>query len=821
MRKALWMFSAPIVAGGLAWAVNAADNHETLLAGAPTAPNGQIYYFSRSGKTSATEADASVGSLKSTYSPSADGRYKGAAGTVDNTDRPEQHYPRTRTTASGRTVRNYYQDLFSDSQPAGTAGASASKNAGRMPPVVTANQQQVVEECGIDEAGPRGAAYRTARETHKLPPAPVEHASGTKSDERDQVRHAAYEGTDAETSRNQVEQIQYIDGQSSGTVSRFTRRKPTPQTTTPALPSDFNNFGAGDPAPAPPAAPATRYGAQTGTSRTATVSKTLPSAVKTPPAAAPATRNTTATASAPAARPSAPPQTRPTTPPAYTRTRTAPVDPVIETTSETEISKPVVEPAHSETTKPISTFRSSGIEMTGAGEAPQVPLISLRWVTHGEVNVGQECKCGLVVKNNGKTEARDILVEAYFPRTVRLLDASPFPTESRDHLTWAFEHFAAGEEKTIEITMIPAKRGELATSATVRFTGVASTVLKVEEPQLSVALAGPTQVMVGESVTSVVTVSNPGSGVAHDVVVNALIPDGLEHARGSHVEIGVGSLGPGETREVRLALAAVASGDSIIQVEARGAGSLIQRTAGHITVAAPKLAVEVTGPALRYVNRHAQYAINIRNDGVAAANNVRVVHVVPEGFGFVRADKGGKYDAASGTVSWYVGRLEAGEDSTIAVELTARQIGSFQHHVQVSGEHGSIANAKLDSRVDGSSAIVMEVVDLDDPVEVGAETAYEIRIRNEGSKAAQNVRLNCELPQGVAVLDITGPSEHRLEKGVLQFRPLEELPAGARTAYRIKISGKVAGNLRMRALLTTNSATEPLVVEELTKFYAD
>jgi hypothetical protein len=31
----------------------------------------------------------------------------------------------------------------------------------------------------------------------------------------------------------------------------------------------------------------------------------------------------------------------------------------------------------------------------------------------------------------------------------------------------------------------------------------------------------------------------------------------------------------------------------------------------------------------------------------------------------------------------------------------------------------------------------------------------------------------------------------------------------------------VAGNLRLRAKLTSNASTEPLIVEELTRFYAD
>src|SRR4029077_902134 len=152
-----------------------------------------------------------------------------------------------------------------------------------------------------------------------------------------------------------------------------------------------------------------------------------------------------------------------------------------------------------------------------------VPMVGLRWTQIDEINVNQECKCGLVVKNSGKMVAKDIVVEAYFPRSVRLIDANPFPNDSKDHLVWIFEHLDPGQEKTIEITMIPSRRGELATSATVRFTGVATSVVTVEEPQIGLSISGSHNVMVGETLVQTIVVSNSGTGIAHDVVVHAKV----------------------------------------------------------------------------------------------------------------------------------------------------------------------------------------------------------------------------------------------------------------------------------------------------------
>src|SRR5206468_1554109 len=130
-----------------------------------------------------------------------------------------------------------------------------------------------------------------------------------------------------------------------------------------------------------------------------------------------------------------------------------------------------VTPVAAEVEAPVSAPPAGAIPAAESevvvSSSGDVPMVSLKWVKVDEVNVGQECKCGLVVKNSGKLAAKDIVVEAYFPRSVRLIDAEPFPSESEEHLVWIFEHLASGQEKTIEITMIPARRGELATSATV------------------------------------------------------------------------------------------------------------------------------------------------------------------------------------------------------------------------------------------------------------------------------------------------------------------------------------------------------------------
>ena len=449
------------------------------------------------------------------------------------------------------------------------------------------------------------------------------------------------------------------------------------------------------------------------------------------------------------------------------------------------------------------------------------PSVSVEWVKLGGINVGQECACELVVKNTGKVSARQVVVEAMFPASVRLTQANPEPAQVADHLEWAIPELAAGEERTIHIKMIPSQRGELATTASVRFTGTAANVFKVEEPLLKVVVEAPAEVVVGDPLVQSITITNPGTGIAQNVKIQVQPAEGLEATRGDRSQIEIGELNPGESRTVRLSFTAIAGGEQTLKVVATADSDLKQAAEATVNVIAPVLKVAVEGPGLRYAGRDARYTLTITNDGRAATNNVRVTHRVPKGFKFVKADKGGTFDADHSSVNWFLGHLEPAQTAQLKLQLQAHEIGEFEHHVAVSAEHGVTVKADTKTRVEGSASLVMEVQDLDDPIEVGQETAYEVRISNTGSKAAQNVGLTFEMPNGIELINVEAATQHLAKNGLILFNDLPELAPGKTALFRIHVKGNAEGNQRVRARLTSESIEQELITEEITKFYAE
>lgn len=461
--------------------------------------------------------------------------------------------------------------------------------------------------------------------------------------------------------------------------------------------------------------------------------------------------------------------------------------------------------------------------------APSVPLqeessspkVTLRWGQDSVINVGQESHCSLIVKNAGSTVARDLEVFSQFPASVRLTGAVPATTQGGSRLSWQLNELRPGEERKFEITFVPTQRGEVAATADVRFSTSARSSFAVAEPLLAVELSGPNQLIVGEPASHTVTVTNPGTGIANQVQIEAHIPAGLEHARGEKLLMDLGSLNPGESRSVRLALTAIAGGRHKVDVQARAESGLLKSASSTVNVIAPSLATVVQGPALRYLGRQGTYVVKVGNDSAAATDNVQVRYKIPAEFEYVGANLGAQYDSNTRLLTWFVGRLEQRQTAELQVTLVARQLGQSTHAIRATSEHGALSDSEMKCVVEGTSSLSIQVTDQEDPIEVGSEVVYEVRVRNEGSAAAKAVGVACEMAPGTRLINVDSPTEHRADKNYLVFRPVAELPAGQSLTFKVKVAAAKAGSLRFRAQLSSESISEPLLAEELTKFYGE
>src|SRR6185295_7560794 len=383
-------------------------------------------------------------------------------------------------------------------------------------------------------------------------------------------------------------------------------------------------------------------------------------------------------------------------------------------------------------------------------------------------------------------------------------------------LVWDLAALSTGEERTLEVELMPLSEGEIGSIATVSYSSQASAKTRCTMPQLAIRMTAPNEVMIGNQQHVKIEIRNPGSGDATKVMLFENVPANVKHAAGPALEFEIGTLRAGETRELDLVLTAEKAGKVVNTLTARAQGNLQVQQQVEFAVIAPALTVAVDGPERRYLERPATYEVSVENPGTAAAHDVQIVTKLPKGMRFVKANNMGEYDATSHAVYWSLAELPKGEKGT--VELTAMPVETGPQTLQVESraQQGLTDKTQREVLVEGLAAIKFEVKALQDPIEVGRETGYEIRVVNQGTKAAANVQVTAELPAGLKFISAEGETQHKFDQGRLFFEPLQQLAPKADTVYRLRVQGTQPGDQRIVVEVKTDDLQQPIRREEST-----
>lgn len=468
---------------------------------------------------------------------------------------------------------------------------------------------------------------------------------------------------------------------------------------------------------------------------------------------------------------------------------------------------------------------AEGVEGTGkpgerALEGLQNSALVIQKFAPPEIQVGKSAKFAVQVRNTGSQTAEGVVIRDEVPAGTQVINTTPKASQEGNFLVWELGKLSTGEERTVEIELKPTKEGEIGSVATVSCVAQASAKTRCTMPQLAVRMTAPSQVLVGQEQRVKIELRNPGTGDATGVMLLENVPDNVKHAAGPALEFEIGTLRAGETRELELILTAEKAGRVINALTARADGNLQVQQEVEFEVIAPDLQLTVDGPARRYLERPATYQVIVENPGTAPAHDIEIVSKLPKGMQFVKANNMGEYDAATHSVYWSLAQLPEGEKG--AVELVAMPIEAGQQTLQVQGkaQQGLTDEAEQEVLVEGMAAIMFEVRDAEDPIEVGGETTYEIRVMNQGTKAATNVQVVVNLPTGIEAISASGESPHTVRADGILFEPLPQLAPKTDSVFRIHVKGVQPGDQRTVVQVRTDDMKD-IRREESTQVFGD
>lgn len=462
--------------------------------------------------------------------------------------------------------------------------------------------------------------------------------------------------------------------------------------------------------------------------------------------------------------------------------------------------------------------RPGTIEMEGE----QLPSLSIRKIAPAEVQVNHAAVFTTRIKNVGKITAYGVKITDYVPRGARLESAHPeFIRTPTGAIQWELVALEPGEEASVSMKVTPLTEGEIGSVATVSFATRASVRTVSTKPQLTIQQTFNKTALIGETVLVNIVVSNPGSGDATGIVVEADIPIELSHVAGNELEYQIGTLRPGQSKQLQLRLLAKTAG--IIQniLTVRGKGQIENRSIEPMRIVAPALQVSLRGPAIRYLDRQTTYSVEVVNPGTASARNVELVAYLPKGLKFVSTDHHGEYDNSEHAVYWKLEELPPQIGDSVKLMAIAIEPGEQKVRLEGTADLGVRAQFEHVVRVESVPELEFSVKDTADPIELGADTMYEIKVVNRGTRTATGVQIAASFPQALKPIQGGGPSDVRIEGQIVLFSPLQRLAPGAEAVFRVKAKAIAQGDNVIRVQISSDDKTTPVTKEESTRVYSD
>ncbi len=446
-----------------------------------------------------------------------------------------------------------------------------------------------------------------------------------------------------------------------------------------------------------------------------------------------------------------------------------------------------------------------------------------------------EFRYELVVKNTGNVAVLNVRVEDEIPAGCRYVGSDPPGEMNGDRVVWALGAIDGNTEKRISIRMRPHEEGEIRSRATVTFAATVDAKTRVTRPRVAIAATCQEVCRAGEDAVFQIKVTNSGTGPAQNMVLRAEMTDGLYFSQGPKLETRLANLPAGETKTLTLPLSAVKAGLHACAFTVTAEGSADSTAKASVNIVEPLLQIAQTGPAKCLVRAEPTYEITLSNPGTAATDAITLHAVLPDGFDYVQASDAGSYTATSRAVSWKLPGLPAGGSKAVAVKLRAAAAGDVVlRTVAVAGGDSGVApaggvakpgarplEAKAETAIksEGVAAVRFDVKGLENPVEVGKDAVYEIRITNQGTGACTNVQVMAAMAENTTFSGANGPTTVKAQGQTLVFDPIATLPVKGEMVYTVRVRGNVAGDQRFRVQLTCDQVRTPVVKEESTSFY--
>ncbi len=416
----------------------------------------------------------------------------------------------------------------------------------------------------------------------------------------------------------------------------------------------------------------------------------------------------------------------------------------------------------------------------------------------------------------------EVVARVFLPEGAEYLESVPAGELSLDGktLSWEFSRMKRGETQEMRVFLRAQEEGTLTCCATVKATPICCVGTFVGKASLTLKKEGPKTATLGEKVPYLVTIKNTGNTTAKNIKLVDRIPAGLTYPSNPEkreVSWNLEDLPPGVTQEVQILLVAEQRGKFCNEAEvfSSNAESAKGQACTEVQLQDAQLTVEC--PPESYLGKKARYNIQLRNSGDAILHDVVVGAIYPKELKILSAENSSKQ--YSNRIIWRFSQLAPGEE--VDLEIIAISKFAGKHCMEVIATCNEEVNRRTSCCTEwkGFPALLIEVIDTEDPLLLDETTNYVIKITNQGTALDRDIQIKVEFSEHIIPIILNGPTPGAIEDKNVEFEPYPSLNPKEVIEYRITAKAVSAGDARMRVYLYSELLQTPVPEEESTHVY--
>jgi uncharacterized repeat protein (TIGR01451 family) len=447
--------------------------------------------------------------------------------------------------------------------------------------------------------------------------------------------------------------------------------------------------------------------------------------------------------------------------------------------------------------------------------------VLLRQYAPREIKVGQEYDSTIEVENLTGGTLRNVSVNLENLSNVQIVSSAPAATRSEQgDMVWLVNELPMHGTKTIKFRARPTSPGIASNCLSVSFANILCASSTVVQPSLVLEKrATPEACGTCEEIKLTYVVRNAGTGTAERVVIRDALPAGLLANDGrSTIEIDAGDLAAGVEKTFNVSANAEKRGRYSSSASATSAAGLSARSADPATIVKqPVFAFSCDANNRVFLGRDLDYRITVRNIGDCAASGAVIKAAVPAGSSYLSADNSGRLEG--GRAVWNMTSLPAGQAVTVTMRIRPSSVGVARVEATASAACAAPVATSCATDVVGVPAILLEVVDMVDPIAVGAETTFLVTTTNQGTSDDTNVKVVATLPPSMEFVSGSGATPVTASGQTITMSSIAKLAPGASAEWRIVVRAKSAADARSRWEMTSDQFKAPVIETESSNLY--